>query len=143
THSPSSLLGEKLARGEVKIGPYALQVLAETVVPRTKAKAEAEESPLACALLVTKTVERVTAKAKMLADIADKYASTGQPDLSLQIVKTAGKATHEMLSKKIGEDVEAGQNDQTFFLTDAVEEATTKTSALGWRADEEEQTRRA
>jgi hypothetical protein len=59
---PSSALGQKLAAGEVKIGPYSLDELTETIIPQAKLRAEAEESPLACALLVAGTVESVLLK---------------------------------------------------------------------------------
>src|SRR5262245_7057990 len=119
---PTTTLAEKLNQGRVKIGPYSLAELTETVVPLAKAKAEAEQNPLACALLVAKTLESVSAKAKMLADIANKYTSTGQHDLTLQIVKTAGNATYEMLSRMIGEYTEGGQYDQAFSVATAVED---------------------
>src|SRR5919197_3084276 len=109
TNYPTTSLAEKLVQGEAKIGPYSLTELTDTVVPLAETKAEAEQNPLACALLVAKTVESVTAKARMLADIADKYTSTGQHDLTLQIVKTAGNATYEMLSKLMGEYTERDQ----------------------------------
>ena len=71
---PLSPLADKLVQGEVKIGSSTFTELKDTIVPQARLKAEAEASPLACALGVARTAEDVTAKAKMLAEIADKYA---------------------------------------------------------------------
>ena len=43
TRHPSSQLAGKLAQSEVKIGPYTLAELRDTLIPRAELKAKAEE----------------------------------------------------------------------------------------------------
>jgi hypothetical protein len=86
---PPSPAAEQLIRGEVKVGPYTLAELRDTVISQAKVKAEAEESPLACALLVAKTTADGAARGRLLADIASKYANAGQHEQVVPIVKAS------------------------------------------------------
>src|SRR5947207_1235344 len=127
---PLSPLADKLVQGEVKIGSSTFTELKDTIVPQARLKAEAEASPLACALGVARTAEDVTAKAKMLVEIADKYAAVGQYDQVLQLVKTAGDATYGLSSQIINEYTAAGQYDQALQVAAAIEDAPFKADML-------------
>jgi len=74
TKYPSSDLAVKIVQNKVNIGPYTIKEFKE----RIKLKSEAEKDPLACALLVVKTIEQPEKKIDALCAIADSYAKIGQ-----------------------------------------------------------------
>src|SRR3989442_177179 len=127
---PLSPLADKLVQGEVKIGSSTFTELKDTIVPQARLKAEAEASPLACALGVARTAEDVTVIAKLWLEIADKYAAVGQYDQVLQLVKTAGDATYGLSSQIINEHTGAGQYDQALQVAASIEDPPFKADML-------------
>src|SRR5439155_26939825 len=85
TRYPLSQVAAQLAQGAVKIGPYTLTALKNTLVPQTKRKAETEENPLACALVIAKTITDSSRQAGVLEQIALVYIDVGQYGQALQI----------------------------------------------------------
>jgi len=106
---PSSELAVKIVQDRIKVGSYTIKEIKETIVPHVEIKAKVEESPLACALFVAKTIENAKSKSTALADIARKYAKAGQ-----RVDDRAKKILHEIVltsSKVPSQDVcEIGYN---------------------------------
>lgn len=123
---PSSQLAVKLIQDEAKIESYTITELKE-IVSQVKMKADAEASPLACALFVAAHWDLT-----VVADIAGKYAEAGQYDQALQIVKT--------IEEPIGKDValakiavayaKAEQYDQALQIAKTIEDADVEARAL-------------
>ncbi len=86
---PSSKLAGKIRRGKAKIERYRINEFKETIVPQAEMKADAEQSPLACAVLVAKTMADGLSKAWALAEIAGKYIQMGQKDNASEILSHA------------------------------------------------------
>jgi tetratricopeptide (TPR) repeat protein len=82
---PSSQLAVKFAQGEVKIASYTIAEF-EAMVRYLRIKAEAEETPLACAILTSNAIEKPYSKLEKLAAIAVKYAEAGQQDRASKIL---------------------------------------------------------
>lgn len=102
---PSSQSAVKIIQGDAIIGSYTLTEFKESIVPQAKMKADAEENPFACALLVAKT------KASALVNIAWEYAETGQYGQALEIAKTIEDVHLKALALAdiAGKYAEAGQ----------------------------------
>jgi tetratricopeptide (TPR) repeat protein len=137
TQYPSSQVATKLAQGEVKIGSYTLTDLRGTIVPQAQLKAEAEESPLACALLVARTIEEPTSRAIVMAEIATKYADAGQLERVLQILKKTRdkESRNRVLSEMIGRHLHPDLYDQALRIANSVgDDPTLKDWASAWIA---------
>lgn len=149
TQYPSSRLAGELAQGKVKIGSYTLTELKVTIIPPARLRAEAEESPLACALLVAETVPPLThriltetgeeilekdffAHEEMLAQIVDKYAQAGQCRQVLQVARTLGDPfSGDRIFVEIARRcAEAGHYDQALEAAAALEIAYNKAEVL-------------
>lgn len=93
---PSSQIAVKLCQGEAKIGNHTVDQFSEAV-RYTKIKSEAEGNPFNCAILifdVTKPIKNANLKAWALADIAQKYAHSGQKDKSVKLFSQALAAAY-------------------------------------------------
>ena len=88
----SSNLAISLMRGEAKISGLTFKEFRKTE-GHLQSLVDAEESPLACALLIANKIENDTDKSKALAEIAAKYAEAGQKDKSSQIIDQARYTT--------------------------------------------------
>lgn len=139
---PSSQLATQLAQGEVRIGPYTITELKDTIVPQAQMKAEVEESPLACALLVASRIppstlivgtdEVLDARPEVVAKIVDKYAQAEQCTQVLQVARMTGVPFPKdwMFTEIAHKCAAAGQYDQAFKAATTLENAYTKATAL-------------
>ena len=80
THLPTSQ-GKK---SDFAIGSTTFKTLKDTRIPQTAVRAEAEKSPLACALLVARTIPDAQTKAALLEQITLAYLKAGQYEQALQ-----------------------------------------------------------
>jgi tetratricopeptide (TPR) repeat protein len=87
-----------------------------------KMKANPEESPLACALLVAITIEDDNEKNKVFADIAVEYAKAGQCDQAILIAKTIEDADYNgrPLAYIAVEYAKTGKYDQATQVTNTI-----------------------
>ena len=133
---PSTQLAGKIAQDEAKIGPYTLAELKGTIVPRAQIKAEAEESPLACALLVAGTIGDTNSRANTVAEIATKYADVGQLDRVLQILKTTKdkESRNRVLSAMVSKYLNPDHYDLALRIANSVKDSAQKDWALAWIA---------
>lgn len=83
----SKVLTGKLARGEIKLGPYTLDELKKKIYPMIKARAEAGESPLGSAALIAGEMKNKKRQAELLQWIAFDYIEVGQFDRALFVVE--------------------------------------------------------
>lgn len=133
---PVAPLARSVARDEQRIGPYTLTELREHILPLTRQKAEAEESPLACALLLARTTKDASQRAKFLTDIAKTYAQLGQPEKIHAIVQNAGDAAHHFLGALFEFYFATKQYQQAWTLAQGIEDEEVKDWAVEWIAHE-------
>lgn len=127
-------LTQKVAASEERIGPYTLSELRDHVLPLVRQKAEAEESPLACALLLAQTTKNPLQKTNLLSDIAKAYALLGQHDKVREIIQHAGDADYEVLDAILTWYFTAEQYAQTWAVVLGIEEEELKNWAAEWLA---------
>jgi len=86
TEYSSSRLAGRIVQNKAKIGPYTIKGLKE-IIPRIEERAKMEESPLACALAITKTIwpGEEGKKDSALRNIAVSYAKVGEYDKALEV----------------------------------------------------------
>lgn len=77
-----------LSSGDMLIAGLTLEQF-QKLEESLKELSEAEQSPLACALLLAKTLEEPGAKCYPLREIAGVYAQTGQSELALTLLSQA------------------------------------------------------
>ena len=112
TFYPSTKLAVELMQGEARVGPYTIEDLKERAIPEVEPKAEAEENPLACTLLVARAIKDTFTQTARLTNVAGTYAQIGQYDQALQIAKTIEGAEHNeawALAEIAGAYAKAGQ----------------------------------
>src|SRR5439155_439760 len=141
TRYPLSQVAAQLAQGEVKIGPYTLTALKNTLVPQTKRKAETEENPLACALVIAKTITDSSRQAGVLEQIALVYIEVGQYLQALQIASMMEDAHSRawLLAEIAGRGAKGGQKDKALgILSQALQIARTigDASRKNWVLDQ-------
>jgi len=130
TFYPSTKVAGELVRGEARVGSYTIEEFntefKEKVIPQMTVKAEAEESPLACALLVARTIEDANNKAWSLAEIAGAYAKAGQYDQALQVAATIATAVSQAraLAETASQYAQAGQREKAAELFSQALQAT-------------------
>ena len=136
---PSSPLAEGLARDEAEIGGVTLGELKQVVLPQMRRKAEAESSPLACALYVARAIKTPEIEMPLLIRIAAAYNEIGQrqraSDLLSRTLEMAGAAkeveTREDISSRIaGLYAEAGQFDRAMEIARGIEDPGLKVRAM-------------
>ncbi|TMA56785.1 MAG: hypothetical protein E6J80_07230, partial [Deltaproteobacteria bacterium] len=118
TRYPLSQVAAQLAQGAVKIGPYTLTALKNTLVPQTKRKAETEENPLACALVIAKTITDSSRQAGVLEQIALVYIEVGQYPQALQIATMIADSSRQagVLEQLVLTYLEIGQYPQALQI---------------------------
>ncbi|MDQ7827194.1 MAG: hypothetical protein RDV48_30655 [Candidatus Eremiobacteraeota bacterium] len=68
----------KLKDGTIRVGPYTFNQFKEVFLPQARLRADAEESPLACALYINqKLCDNSIIKDERIAEIADVYIEAG------------------------------------------------------------------
>lgn len=121
TQYPSSNLAVSLMSGQTRISGLTLSEF-EVLEGFLEPLAEAEKTPLSCALLVVETIEDADDKAEALAKIAVKFAEVGQKEKATQILSQALKTAKTIEDKdktKPGLDIaesyaKIGQTDKAF-----------------------------
>jgi tetratricopeptide (TPR) repeat protein len=115
---PASKLVAELRQGQVKIGPYTLAEFQQSVIPKAKRKAQAEEDPLACAVFVAKTREdqerQRNIKPSIVVDAILKYLELKQYDQALQVARILRYADDkaETLAEIASRYAQAGQEEK-------------------------------
>lgn len=136
SHYPSSSAAQQLSQGEGKIGPYTFADLQHIIVPQAKHRAEAEEDPLACALLLAKTVEEPVSRAGLISTIGDYYDELGQQDRLLLLInvtddtESAGRVLSETIARRLNPD----HYEQAIQIMKAVEDPNRRDWGLNWIA---------
>jgi len=112
---PTSQLASEISQGQAKIGHYTITEFRETIIPQAKLRADAEEDPLACALLLAKTLS----KDSVLEEVAVAYAKIGEFDQALQIAELVKDVDPYYLSALENIAIEyykAGKKNESFVL---------------------------
>ena len=74
----------KEEKSDFVIGSTTFKVLKDTLIPQTMVRAQAEESPLACALLVARTIPDAQTKTALLEQITQAYIKAGHYEHAVQ-----------------------------------------------------------
>lgn len=83
---PSSQMATRMVQeDEFKIGAITFKQLKEEILPEAKLKAEAENDPFACAIMVARSTEE-DCKSGIYTEIALTYAEAGQYDRIFQMI---------------------------------------------------------
>jgi len=142
TKCPSSDLAVKILQNKVNIGPYTIKKFKESIIPLIKLKSEAEKNPLACALLVAKTIEDAFPQSLTLCEIANSYTKAGQKDKASEILSQALRVarTIEVLKSSALHDIadsyaKVGQKEKALQIARTIEDAYYKSLALRDIAD--------
>ena len=123
----SSNIAVRLSSSETRVSRFTLSEF-RGLESRLKQLSKAEQDPLTCALIVAKTIEDESSKALALADIAGKYAETGQLSQALETAKTIEDESSKAwaLADIAGKYAEAGQKEEAArLLSQALETAKT------------------
>lgn len=123
-----------VAGDEMQIGSYTLSELRDRVLPLTQQKAEAEESPLASALLLAQATKNPLQKTNLLSEIAKAYAQLGQQEKVREIVLRANDASYEVLDTILAFYFATEQYEQAWKVTLEIEEEELKNWAAEWLA---------
>ena len=102
------------AADPVLVGPYTLGALQNAIIPSVTAKAEAERSPLACALFLAQQLPETVYKAQILEQIGLAYLELGQDDRAAQVTQLIGDSPHgaNMLERLARRALRAGRSEQ-------------------------------
>ena len=136
---PSSPLAERLARDEAEIGGYTLGALKQVVLPQMRRKAEAESSPLACALFVARAIRTPELEIPLLIRIAHDYAAIGHrqkvSELLSQTLEMAGAVgeieSRARISARIARlYAETGQFERAMEVSQGIQDSGLRVRAL-------------
>ncbi|MDQ7823851.1 MAG: hypothetical protein RDV48_13715 [Candidatus Eremiobacteraeota bacterium] len=86
TSFPDSPTARQLQSGERKLGKLTYQEFRSSLLPRARLRAEAEEDPVACAILIWEKTKRNEFYGAILA--SEAYAKRGQPDKAIAYAET-------------------------------------------------------
>ena len=135
---PSSNIAVELLSGNIKISGFTLSQFQE-LEGSLKLLVEAEQFPLSCAILVTKTIENASFKVWALAEIAGKYTEAGQNEQAAQLLSQALQSAETIeiapfkawaLADIAGKYAEAGQFSQALQTAKTIEDAYVKAGVL-------------
>jgi tetratricopeptide (TPR) repeat protein len=131
---PSSQLAVQLTADQTKIGPYTFPEL-QKIVPRTQARAKAEEDFLACALFVASTIQEASEKDSALRVIAIQYGRAKQYDRAMEVANSENASDKPVTLQLIANALaKAGQYDRALQVANTIEDASHKAWALAWIA---------
>ena len=109
-------------KSDFAIGSITFKVLKDTRIPQTTVRAQAEKSPLACALLVARTIPEVQPRAAVLEQITLAYLKAGQYEQALQatqFVPDVHRQTDLLKQIALG-NIRAGDYEQGFQLAQRI-----------------------
>jgi tetratricopeptide (TPR) repeat protein len=127
---PSSPAAKRVASGRGMLGTFTIAEFKQTVLPRARLRAKAEQDPIACALLLADFLEPAPDKAKALLRIADKYLAANQTSQAAEVLSNAlavGQAILDppnkgrLLNEIAGKLAQAGQYEQALAAARAIE----------------------
>lgn len=111
---PAAQPSTRRAADPVRVGPYTLDALQNVVIPSVTAKAEAERSPLACALFLTQGLPETAHKAQILEQIGLAYLELGQDDRAVRATQLINDIPRRanMLERLARRAIRAGRAEQ-------------------------------
>ena len=111
---PSARRPTRPTADPVLIGPYTLGALQNVVIPSVTAKAEAERSPLACALFLAQRLPETVHRAQILEQIGLAYLELDQDDRAARATQLIGDSPHgaNMLERLARRAIRAGRSEQ-------------------------------
>lgn len=127
-------LTRKAIEEATRIGPFTFSELRDYVLPSIRQKAEAEEHPLAGALLLAQTTKNPFQKTNLLSEIAQAYARMGQQEKVYEIVQHAGDANYGVLDAILQFYWSAELYAQAWEMTLKIEEEELGNWAAEWLA---------
>jgi len=136
---PSSPAAQMLTREETKIGGYTLAALKRVVLPQIRSKAEAENSPLACALFVAQAIREPELRMPLLIEVAAAYAKIGKMDRASGLLARALEMAPEVVDIATRSDLlariadlqaQAGHFDRALETVQGIEDRGSRARAL-------------
>lgn len=102
------------SEADLAIGPTTLRTLRDTIIPRLQRQAEAENSPLACAFLVARTIPETQPRMDVLEQISQGYIEAQQYERALQVAERIEDehSKAQILKTLVLKDVQAGRYEQ-------------------------------
>jgi tetratricopeptide (TPR) repeat protein len=137
---PTSMIASGLLEGRLKVGPWKLDDLRTMVARSARLKAEAENDPLACALLAARKVEDASSRAGLLVEIAGQYIESGKLEQAADVLQEAQESgerivddwevRQDLLVRIVEGYARTGREDLAFAVVDDMLDAEFKAVAL-------------